>query len=203
MDFKFFLYRVLRAIVMFFYGAAKPFRVIGKENIPDGAAVICANHTSFGDPFYMAFAVPKRYHLCLMAKKELFKFKPLAWALHGIGTFPVDRSAAADMNAMKMALKVLRSGKKLGIFPEGTRTDEDGSVSPKAGAVKLAEKTGAPLVPMYIPRHKRYFRVNTIVVGEPIRLEGLGRLSHEDLERISNGLMDRIAKLGQNIKVRD
>ena len=200
MDFKFILYRVLRAVVMFFYGIAKPFRVVGKQNIPEGAAVICANHTSFGDPFYMAFAVPKRYHLCLMAKQELFRFKPLGWILRGIGTFPVDRSSAADVNAMKSALKVLKSGKKLGIFPEGTRTAEDGSVSPKSGAVKLAEKTHSPLIPMYIPRDKRYFHVNTIVVGEPISLEGLGKLSHEALERISDELMLKIAQLGQTVK---
>lgn len=202
MDFKFLLYRVLRAVVMFFLGILKPFRIIGKENIPEGAAVVCANHTSVSDPFYMAFAVPKKYHLCLMAKQELFRFKPLGWLLRGIGTFPVDRSAAADVNAMKSALRVLKSGKKLGIFPEGTRTAEDGSVSPKSGAVKLAEKTGSPLIPMYIPRRKRFFHINTIVVGEPIRLEGLGKLSHEALERVSDELMDKIAQLGQTIAVR-
>ncbi len=201
MDWKFFLYRILRAVVLVFYGALKPFKVIGRENIPDGPAVVCANHTSMADPFYMAFAVPVKYHLCLMAKKELFGFKPLGWLLRGIGTFPVDRSAAADVNAMKAALKVLRSGKKLGIFPEGTRTAEDGSVSPKGGAVRLAEKTGAPLIPMFIPRDKRFFRRNVIVVGKPVSLDGLGRLSHEALERISDELMDKIAALGHSIEV--
>lgn len=202
MDLKFLLYRFLRAVVMGFLGIFKPFKVMGKENIPDGAAVICANHTSLSDPFYMAFAVPRKYHLCLMAKQELFKFKPLGWLLRGIGTFPVDRSAAADIEAMKSALKVLKSGKKLGIFPEGTRTSEDGSVSPKSGAVKLAEKTGSPLIPMYIPRRKRFFHINTVVVGKPISLTGMGKLTHEDLERISDELMDKIASLGKTVTVR-
>ena len=58
MDGKFFLYRVLRALVMVFYGVFKPFRIVNRENIPEGAAVICANHTGLTDPFYMAFAVP-------------------------------------------------------------------------------------------------------------------------------------------------
>ncbi len=201
MDGKFFLYRVLRALVMVFYGVFKPFRIVNRENIPEGAAVICANHTGFTDPFYMAFAVPPKYHLCLMAKQELFRFKPLGWILRGIGTFPVDREHA-DVNAMKNALTVLKSGKKLGIFPEGTRTHADGEVSPKAGAVRLAEKTGAPLVPMFIPRKKRLFRRNTVVVGKPVYLDRAVKRSREELERIADDLMDKIAALGHNTLVK-
>ncbi len=202
MDWKFFLYRVLRAIVMAFYGIFKPYKIIGRENIPDGAAVVCANHTSFDDPFYMAFAVPVKYHLCLMAKQELFKIKPLGWLLKGIGTFPVNREAA-DLNAIKCALRVLKEEKKLGIFPEGTRTHADGEVSPKAGAVRLAEKSGAPIIPMYIPRRKRFFRRNIIVVGKPILLDRSRRLSREDLEQIADELMDKIARLGETVMVRE
>ena len=201
MDGKFFLYRVLRALVMVFYGVFKPFRIVNRENIPEGAAVICANHTGLTDPFYMAFAVPPKYHLCLMAKQELFRFKPLGWILRGIGTFPVDREHA-DVNAMKNALTVLKSGKKLGIFPEGTRTHADGEVSPKAGAVRLAEKTGAPLVPMFIPRKKRLFRRNTVVVGKPVYLDRAVKRSREQLERIADDLMDKIAALGHNTLVK-
>lgn len=195
MDFKKLLYNILRFIVMCTYGLLWPFKVYGRENIPDGAAVICANHTHFSDPFYMAFATPPKYHLCLMAKRELFKCKPLGALLLGIGTFPVDRGAA-DMNAIKEALRVLRSGKKLGIFPEGTRTHADGEVSPKAGAVRLAEKAHAPLIPMFIPREKKLFHRIKVIVGKPFSLEGLGKLSREDRERIADELMDKIARLG-------
>ncbi len=195
MDFKKLLYRVLRRLFMLTYGLLWPYKVYGREKIPAGAAVVCANHTHFSDPFYMAFAVPAKYHLCLMAKQELFKFKPLGWLLRAIGTFPVNRGTA-DMNAMKTALEVLKSGKKLGIFPEGTRTHSDGEVSPKAGAVRLAQKAGAPLVPMFIPREKKLFRRIRVIVGDPISLEGLGRLTKEELEKISDELMDKIAALG-------
>ena len=195
-DGQFVQYRILRAIVMAAVWLVKPFRIIGREKIPEGAAVICANHSSFSDPFYMAFAVPRTQHLCLMAKKELFGFKPLGWLLRRIGTFPVDREAAADMEAMKNALNVLKAGKKLGIFPEGTRTSEDGAVSPKTGAVRIARKMGVPIVPMYIPRKKKFFRRNPIVVGEPIDVGSAGKLAHEELERIADELMDKIARLG-------
>lgn len=199
MDGKKLLYRILRRIVMIAVCIVKPFKIIGRKNIPEGPAIICANHSSFSDPFYMAFAVPPKYHLCLMAKRELFDIKPLGWLLRGIGTFPVDRKSAGDMEAIKNSLSVLKAGKKLGIFPEGTRTSEDGAVSPKAGAVRIAQKTGAPLVPMYIPRKKKFFRLNPIIVGEPMTVDGAKRLGHEEMERIADELMDKIAKLGHNI----
>ena len=81
------LYVVLRAIVMAVVWLFKPFRIINPERIPQGPAVICANHSSFSDPFYVAFAVPAREQVCFMAKKELFKIKPLGWVLRRIGTF--------------------------------------------------------------------------------------------------------------------
>lgn len=199
MDGKMVLYRVLRFIVMVAVSLVKPFKIIGREKIPDGPAIICANHSSFTDPFYMAFAVPPKYHLCLMAKRELFDFKPLGWILRGIGTFPVNRESAGDMEAMKNALKVLKSGKKLGIFPEGTRTSEDGAVSPKAGAIRIAQKTGAPIIPMYIPRKKKFFRRNPIVVGDAMDVSSMGRLSREDMERLADELMDKIAQMGNNL----
>lgn len=199
MDGKMVLYRVLRFIVMVAVSLVKPFKIIGREKIPDGPAIICANHSSFTDPFYMAFAVPPKYHLCLMAKRELFDFKPLGWILRGIGTFPVNRESAGDMEAMKNALKVLKSGKKLGIFPEGTRTSEDGAVSPKAGAIRIAQKTGAPIIPMYIPRKKKFFRRNPIVVGDAMDVSSMGRLSREDMEKLADELMDKIAQMGNNL----
>lgn len=190
------LYVVLRAVVMAVVWLFKPFRIVHREKLPAGPAVICANHSSFTDPFYMAFAVPWREHLCLMAKKELFRFKPLGWVLRHIGTFPVDREAVADMEAMKNALGVLKDGNKLGIFPEGTRSTEDGAVSPKAGAVRIAQKMGVPLVPMFIPRKKKFFRRNPIIVGDPIDVKAMGRLKGEELERVADELMDKIAALG-------
>lgn len=188
-------YNILRFITMIGIGLVRPFRIIGRNKIPAGAAIICANHSGASDPFYMAYAVPARDQLCLMAKQELFKNRILAFILYHIGTFPVNRGAA-DMTAMKRAMECLKSGKKLGIFPEGTRTSADGEVSPKSGAIRLAEKMRVPIVPMYIPRKKKFFRINPIIVGEPIKIAGERRLTHEEQEQKAEELMARITELG-------
>ncbi len=191
-----FWYDILRFITMIGIGLVRPFKVFGRENIPEGAAIVCANHSGASDPFYMAYALPRRDHLCLMAKAELFKNKILGFLLRLIGTFPVNRDSA-DLEAMKNAMRCLKEGRKLGIFPEGTRSDEDGKASPKGGAVRLAQKMGVPIVPMYIPRKKKFFRINPIIIGEPIVIEKGRRLTHEEMESIAGGLMDKIHALGR------
>ena len=198
MDFKKTVYRIARRIATLTLGIVMPYKTFGRENIPSGPAIICANHSSWMDPIYLAFAVPGRHHVCIMAKEELFKHKLFAKFFDAIGTFPVNRSVA-DMTAMKTALNVLKNGKKLAIFPEGTRSDEDGAVSPKAGAVRLAEKVGAPMVPMYIPRRKKLFHRVKVIIGKPFSVEkSKTRRTKEDYEHIADELMKRISALGKD-----
>jgi 1-acyl-sn-glycerol-3-phosphate acyltransferase len=99
---------------------------------------------------------------------------------------------------MKNAMLCLKSGKKLGIFPEGTRSSEDGEVAPKVGAVRLAERNNAPLVPVYIPRNKKRFHRTTVVIGEPIYIEKIkGRRTKEQYDELADELMTKITQLGQ------
>lgn len=185
-------YSAAKATIGFFY----PVKVLGTGNIPSGAAVVCANHSSWVDPFLMAFAFTKREHLCLMAKIELFKNKLVGGVLRAIGTFPVDRGKA-DISAMRIAMRYLKNGKKLGVFPEGTRAEKDGTVTAKGGAVRLAEKADVPVVPVYIPRRKRIFQRLTIVIGKPFKIErGAEKRCGEDYEKIASELMEEIVELG-------
>ena len=86
-----------------------------------------------------------------------------------MGIIPIDREHA-DTGAIRTALKVLKSGGIVGIFPEGTRMQEDVENSAKSGAVMLASRTAAPLVPVWLPRKKRLFHRIEIVVGDPYTL---------------------------------
>lgn len=186
-------YTVIRFILKITVFLVLPYKITGRENIPDGAAIICANHSSNVDPLLVAFAVPGKYHVCFLAKKELFKGRIAAWFFRSLGVISVDRGKA-DLDSMKLAFKCLKSGKKLGIFPEGTRVARDDDVEPKLGAVRIAEKTGAPIVPVYIPRTKKLFHRVRINVGEPLTIEKRRRAKNEYAE-LANDLMSRINAL--------
>ena len=105
-------------------GFAHPIvHVRGLENIPDGPAVICCNHSSFSDAIWVIVCSHQKRIFRTMAKKELFSHRVLGWFITKLGAFPVDREAN-DIHAVKTALGVLREGDKLLIFPEGTRVRE-------------------------------------------------------------------------------
>ena len=181
-------YIVLVAFVRLFYGL----RIVGRENIPDGSALICANHSNSLDPVYLCAAVDRSQQVHMMAKKEIFKTRLLTWLFKKVGAFPVDRSTA-DISAIRTTLKYLKSGCKVGIFPEGTRVSQDDSVQAKHGALKLAERSGAPIVPVYIPRKKRLFRRNTVVVGEPYYINPeRKKLTTEEYDELAAELMRKI-----------
>lgn len=88
------------------------YRVIGRENIPEGGCVVCPNHVQLSDPPFAAVALGGKTPLRLMAKKELFRKKIFAWLIAALGAFPIDREGA-DITAIKTALGCVRAGQKL------------------------------------------------------------------------------------------
>ena len=170
-------------------GFAHPIvHVRGLENIPDGPAVICCNHSSFSDAIWVIVCSHQKRIFRTMAKKELFSHRVLGWFITKLGAFPVDREAN-DIHAVKTALGVLREGDKLLIFPEGTRVHGDAVVEPKSGVIHMAVRMHVPIVPVYIPRDKKIFHEVPTVIGEPYYPE-LG--DHRDYDRLARELMERI-----------
>lgn len=160
-----FIYILLYPIVHLLY----PMRVHHRERIPqEGPIMLCASHSNLVDPFLLVYMLGWERPMRFMAKKELFVIPLLGSILRRAGTFPVDRGSA-DMGAIRTAMAILKGKGILGIFPEGTRLQERGDG--KHGAVMLAARSGAQVVPVYIPRHKRLFRRLDIIVGEPYVLE--------------------------------
>ena len=113
-------YRFLYLVVWPFFNLFHPVRTVGREHIPEGAAVICPNHTALSDPFFVAFAFQKKNPLRVMAKIQLMRVPVIGWLLGKAGIFGVDRGHA-DMHAAKTALRCLKEGHKLLIFPEWRR----------------------------------------------------------------------------------
>ena len=190
-------FHFLYAVIWPFFNLFRPLRVVGRENIPDGAAVLCPNHTPLGDPFYVVFAFGRKYPMRAMAKIQIMRVPVIGWILGKAGVFGVDRGRA-DMKAVKTALKFLKDGNKLLMFPEGTRVHEGEDVTAKTGAAMFATRTGAPLLPIYIQRKKKLFARNVVVIGQPYHPEYAGRKpTPDELDAIAGDLMDRVRKLGE------
>jgi len=189
------VYRIIYTIIWPFFNLFHPVRAVGRENIPEGGAVVCPNHTAASDPFFVVFAFKKKYPLRTMAKIQILRVPVIGWLLSKAGVFGVDRGSA-DLGAAKTALKFLKEGRKLLMFPEGTRVHEGEDAQAKAGAAMFAVRTGVPLVPVYIPAKKRWFRPTTVVIGEPYHPQVAGRKgTSEEYRAIAEDLMCRVQAL--------
>ncbi len=145
-------------------------KVIDKKNlkIKSGAVVIC-NHQSNWDPIILGHSI-KTQPVCYMAKEELFQNKIANWFLRRLHAIPVARGKS-DLKAVKTALTTLKSGRILGIFPEGTRS-ETGEILPfEPGAALMAMRAGVPVVPVYIHASYKLFHQVKLYTHPPIDLK--------------------------------
>lgn len=185
-------------IVMYpFFNLVHPSRVIGRENIPEGGVLICSNHTTANDPVFVMFAMTLKRRLRAMGKKELLKVPFIGLLLEKAGVIWVARGKA-DVGAIKTSMKALKDGERLLIFPEGTRVRKsDGEMSEaKNGAALLSTRCNVPILPVYLPEKKLWFRRTTIVIGEPYIPEIVGKKgTQEEYEAITCDLMERIEAL--------
>lgn len=183
-----FVYRVIKPLICLFF----PHRVVGLENMPEGGALICANHVSAWDPFLIAISLPVDSRLVVMAKDELFHIPVIGFLLRKLGVFPVKRGGN-DLGAMKTAIRSLNEGRRLLVFPEGTRVDSREESEAKGGAVVMATRTGTPVVPVYCGEKHKFLRRTTIVFGEPYRPMVAGRrATAEENRQASEEIMRRI-----------
>lgn len=123
-----------------------PVKVSGLHNLPqEGGFIFASNHESNLDPMIVGLASGRR--LTYLAKESLFKNKVFAFFLRQVGAFPINRSTR-DIGALKEALKRLSEGRRLVIFPEGTRKVDQKKVQPGIGF--LAVKSCVPIIPTLI-----------------------------------------------------
>jgi len=155
------LYSIVRIISWILLKIFWGMEVKGTENIPNnGAVIIASNHISAFDPFVLAASINREIYF--ISKKEAFKSVLGKYLLTNLNAFPVDRENV-DVIAFKKALKILQEGKILGIFPEGTRSLDGELQELKLGVIKIAMKTGVPVLPVGIsgthqicPRGKKF-----------------------------------------------
>lgn len=169
----------------------------GTENIPkDKNFLVTPNHLSNFDPPLVAAFLP--VDMAYMAKASLFKVPVVGGVIRAFGAFPVKKSGN-DVSAVKTAIKILKDGKPLTIFPEGRRVKTPGILGEgKPGAAMLAAKAGVGFLPVGITTTYRFRGKVVLTVGEYIDISEHteGRLSSESLQWITDELlMPKIAEL--------
>ena len=127
--------------------------------------IVIGNHQSWLDPVVMGYAI-KKHQVTFMGKKELATNGLIRGILKEAGVILVDRHNT-DMEAMRACMKALRGGEILGIFPEGTRHHEGVMREMETGVAMIALRSGAPLIPVLVPR-LRWFHAVDCYVGEAI-----------------------------------
>ena len=180
-------------------------KVIGRENVPAGPALIASNHLSNYDPPMLGSVLSMRVYY--FAKVELFRNKAIGWFLRGVHAFPVNRGKA-DRHAWKQSQDILKRGDQLIFFPEGTRSKDGEVQSGQPGMARLAFATGAPVVPAAICGSNRIkdvlFRRAKLRVGfaQPIYLSDYE--SPEDdkarYDKLTDDVMAAIRRLKTEIE---
>ena len=194
------LYWILLPIVWVLDHILFRFEVIGRENLKavrDGRAyVIAPNHIANLDPVLIAITIFDWKRLRILAKEELFKNPLAGWFLRCMGAVSIERGKG-DTTTVEKLTNECKNGTGIMIFPEGTRVEEGENVDAKAGAAMFATRTGVPIVPMYIPAQKHWFRPTTVVIGEPYYPQIQGRrATAEENQEIAREIMRRIHALG-------
>lgn len=176
-------------------------RTYGRENIPrTGAFVLAGNHLSVIDPPHLAgFSWPREIHY--MAKEELFSMFILSWLLPAINAFPVSRTKSVR-SVLASSLALLKSGKCIGIFPEGGR-NATGDLEIRQGGAWLAFHAGVPVVPCAIAGSERVipFRAQIkVAYGKPIYPRRDRKATKDDLANFTEEIMSAIGALYEGIR---
>lgn len=183
------------------------YKRIGAEHVPkSGGVIIASNHSAYVDPPFVGAVAPREFFY--LAKAELFSNALFGWLIKKYNAIPIARGAF-DRRAILRAVELLRQGKALLLFPEGTRSRGDKFLEPKLGVGKIALEAGVPIVPAYIHNSGALFssllsRKRIIIgFGRPIGTRALERLpkDREGYRSIGQEIMKEIATLKEMIEM--
>ncbi len=186
-------------IPIFFFSLLYPMKVYGKENIPEGGAVFVCNHFRAIDCGFIARVCDK--DIKYLAKKEIFKNKLFTKIVRSYGGIPIDRDNP-DMKSLLEAIKEIKKGHKLCIFPEGKRniSGTNDLQEIKGGSVIFSVKAKCPIVPIMMLKKAKIFRRTKMIIGKPFELEEYygKKLSEEDISAMANIVREKMIEQ-QNI----
>jgi 1-acyl-sn-glycerol-3-phosphate acyltransferase len=187
-------------------------KVEGLEYVPrSGPMILASNHLAVADSFYLSLVVTRR--ITFLAKAEYFTGTGLKglvtrWFYTVAGQVPIDRTDAdSARTALDTAERILKDGKLLGMYPEGTRSPDGRLYKGKTGLARLALQTGVPVIPVAMigtsvvnPPGSKMWRFGRVQVkfGKPMdfsRFEGLA--GNRFIERaVIDEVMYELMRLG-------
>ena len=174
------IYTIGLAVVMVLFRILFRYKIEGKEILrayhKNGRRfIICPNHRSNFDSFFMLMAYGFGKKLSIMAKRELFSNPLFTWFFRQMGAFPVERGSG-DMTVINNAIEEVKGGRGMLLFPEGARGPSDEMGKVKTGAFMIAAQAGADIIPVRIiypnkDRKVHWFGKVVIKVGQPLTAE--------------------------------
>lgn len=170
-------------------------KIVGKENLPkDTGALLCPNHVHNLDSAVIVAMFKRKVNV--LAKEELFKNKFICWIADIFGIYPVKRGKA-DLQAIKISLKLLKNDELLLMFPEGTRHGLEKGKKPKNGAVLIAATAGKPIIPIGIQGSFKPFTKVIVNIGKPIDYSQYSQevKDKEQASKLTQELMHKIVEL--------
>jgi 1-acyl-sn-glycerol-3-phosphate acyltransferase len=179
-------YWVLKALLSPIFRLLWRVRVEGRARVPaTGPVILAPNHVAFLDSMFLPLVVRRR--VTFVAKAEYFDSWKTAWFFRACGQIPMRREGGnASERALAAARDVLRSGKVLGIYPEGTRSPDGRLYRGHTGVARLALDCGVPVIPVGLvgtdkvqrpgSNLPRPFKEVTIRFGAPLDLGHFGRV---------------------------
>ena len=191
------LYPKKKWIYAFIYWMARIFfktcfrlKIYGLEHLRPGAGIVASNHTSHYDPPVLSISCPEEVHF--LAKESLFNIPLLGRLIRVLNSHPVSRSAT-DASTFRNLIQLLREGKKVILFPEGTRS-VDGELRPlERGLSFIVAKGRCPIFPAYIDgtfsawsstrKFPKLFGKISVVFGTPIEWREFEGLDKREAER--------------------
>ncbi len=168
------LYGLARALVSGVFHVLYRVRVVGRENEPaEGAYVSIANHISFLDPVFVSIALHRKQRF--LAKRVLTTHAALRVVFKVFDVLTV-QEGESNLSSLREAIKTLREGRCIGLFPQGTRIPRENPQPSQAmgGLIVIATGAKAPVLPVSIiikGNRPRPFRRTLIRIGEPIPYE--------------------------------
>lgn len=172
-------------------------KVEGSENVPlSGGCILSSNHCSMLDPIVLGLATKRKIYF--LTKQELFKIPIFSYIIKKLGAIPLNREKL-NISSYKNCCKILANNEILGIFPEGTRSEDGRLKDIKLGVIKLSIRNKVPIIPVGIsgtynvlPKGKMWIKLHPISVkfGKPLYFS-----EKENFENLKKILFAEMKKL--------